>query len=323
MDMYLTRRGCNEAMNLPQVPLQHRSKYHLLMPRVQRINYNLQFLKPYQPAVWYMFFALTIIAAILNWIFWKQLELNIIMVIVFGDGEKSSRFTALLVVAIQIFKFILLEAYLGQVTSFMVLLRYQEDPQTLEQFFESDTLLNEPIIFDKFISTLSGDLPVRMRKKLIGTRASNYTFFYEPGHAYIVTEYAADMIRNHRSYESLFNSSHFYILNEPLLEIQMCYFFCMWSKFEAKFVEYLGQLYANGVILKIMSEAWRLARKRSEVNVTSVLLFSDLVPVFYFLCYGWILGIVFLVVELTVDKISREVKLLKRFKNSVVPFYEE
>uniref|UniRef100_A0A182U553 Uncharacterized protein n=1 Tax=Anopheles melas TaxID=34690 RepID=A0A182U553_9DIPT len=42
-------------------------------------------------------------------------------------------------------KFILLEAYLGQVTSFMIRLRYQENPQTLEQFFASDILLNAPI----------------------------------------------------------------------------------------------------------------------------------------------------------------------------------
>uniref|UniRef100_A0A8W7PZ41 Uncharacterized protein n=1 Tax=Anopheles coluzzii TaxID=1518534 RepID=A0A8W7PZ41_ANOCL len=54
---------------------------------------------------------------------------------------------ALLVLAIEFLKFILLEAYFGQVTLFMIQLRYQANPQTLEQFFATDIKLN----FLKFI----------------------------------------------------------------------------------------------------------------------------------------------------------------------------
>ena len=52
-DIYLTRRGCNHTLGFPQIYLQDRYRVRILMPKTQKINFNLQFLKPYSPEVWY------------------------------------------------------------------------------------------------------------------------------------------------------------------------------------------------------------------------------------------------------------------------------
>ena len=116
MDMYLTRRGCNAAMPLPQLRLQEKLNVRMMMPKKQRFNLNLQFLKPYKSDAWYLLLLLVTIAGVLNWMFWKRVRVNILMVIIFGYHQEANRLTALLILIIQILKFILLEAYLGQVT---------------------------------------------------------------------------------------------------------------------------------------------------------------------------------------------------------------
>uniref|UniRef100_A0A182YP67 Ionotropic glutamate receptor L-glutamate and glycine-binding domain-containing protein n=1 Tax=Anopheles stephensi TaxID=30069 RepID=A0A182YP67_ANOST len=287
MDMYLTRRACNPMLKFPQVVLQDRSKVRLMMPKAEMINFNLQFLKPYKQEVWCLLLLLLTIACTLNWIFRKRMTVNVMMVIIFGCNHTTSRLTAVLVVVIQFLKFILLEAYLGQVTSFMIRLRYQENPQTLGEFFDSSIQLNAPEIMKQFISHLPANLSSKMSEKLRKDIPFSDEAGFEPGYAYIVTEYASDMMKHAFSYDSMFNSTFFYIMEEPLYEFEMCYVFSLWSKFMRKYQECLQRLYEAGIILKLTDVAWSLATGALKANSSTVLMFPDLVPVFLFLCYGW------------------------------------
>uniref|UniRef100_A0A182WC80 Uncharacterized protein n=1 Tax=Anopheles minimus TaxID=112268 RepID=A0A182WC80_9DIPT len=291
MDVYLTRRGCNPALTFPQLHLQDRFSVRLMMPKVERINFNLQFLKPYKQEVWYLLLLLLTVACTLNWLLWKRMTVNVAMVIIFGHCRKTSRLTAILVVVIQFFKFILLEAYLGQVTSFMIRLRYQENPQTLEQFFDSSISLNAPEIMKQFLNHLPANLSTKLSNKLRKDGPFNEEAGYEPGFAYIVTEYASDTMKNAFSYESMFNATYFYIMEEPLYEFGMCYLFGMWSKFLVMFKQCLERLYETGIAIKLTNDAWRFANRALNANSTAVLMFPDLVPVFFFLCYGWTLSV--------------------------------
>ncbi|XP_050072747.1 uncharacterized protein LOC126560841 [Anopheles maculipalpis] len=291
-DMYLTRRGCNSKFPFPQAELQERLSVRLMMPTEAKINFNLQFLKPYKREVWYLLLFLLIVACTLNWIFRQRIPVNVIMVIAFGYFQTTNSLTALLVVVIQFLKFILLETYLGQVTSFMIRLRFQENPQTLDEFFDSTIQLNAPETMKTFIGHLPTSLSSRLLKKLRQDFPFNETTGYEPGFAYIVTDYASDMMQNAASYDSMFNSTFFYIMKEPVYEFRMCYAFSMWSKFAGKYKECLQRLYETGIILKLTNEAWRFATRSLKANSSSVLMFPDLVPVFLFLCYGWALSVV-------------------------------
>uniref|UniRef100_A0A182WTW1 Solute-binding protein family 3/N-terminal domain-containing protein n=1 Tax=Anopheles quadriannulatus TaxID=34691 RepID=A0A182WTW1_ANOQN len=292
MDMYLTRRGCNTAVSLPQLRLHEKFNVRVLMPKMQRFNFNLQFLKPYKSEAWYLLLLLLTIAGVFNWVFWKRVRVNILLVIIFGYQQETSRMTALLVLVLQFLKFILLEAYLGQVTSFMIRLRYQESPQTLEQFFASDIMLNAPKVMDEMFIHLPVTVSEQLKKKLKQPRLSviNEIDFYEPGFAYIITEYASDAMQKEVSDESFFNSSFFYIMQEPLHEFDSCYMFGLWSKFSNKFKECLERLYETGITLKLTDDAWRLPNKALNADLSTVLMFSDVVPVLYLLCYGWVLG---------------------------------
>uniref|UniRef100_A0A182RKH2 Uncharacterized protein n=1 Tax=Anopheles funestus TaxID=62324 RepID=A0A182RKH2_ANOFN len=185
---------------------------------------------------------------------------------------------------------IVTETYLGQVTSFMIRLRYQENPQTLEQFFDSSILLNAPEIMKQFLNHLPTNLSTELMKKLRKDSPFNEWAGYEPGFAYIVTEYASDAMKNAFSYESMFNATYFYIMEEPLYEFGVCYLFGMWSKFIVKFKECLERLYETGIFIKLTSDAWRFANRALKANSSTVLMFPDLVPVFFFLCYGWALS---------------------------------
>ena len=314
MDMYLTRRGCNAAMPLPQLRLQEKLNVRMMMPKKQRFNLNLQFLKPYKPEAWYLLLLLVTIAGVLNWMFWKRVRVNILMVIIFGYHQESNRLTAMIILIVQILKFILLEAYLGQVTSFMIRLRYQENPQTLEQFFASDILLNAPMAMDEMFIHLPVAVSEQLKKKLKLPRLSvvNDYGFYEPGFAYLITEYASDAMQKEVSDETFFNSSFFYIMREPLHEFDSCYMFGLWSKFCNKFKACLERLYETGIILKLTDDAWRLPNKALNADLSTVLMFSDVIPVLYLLCYGWVLGLLCFVVEICILKIIRG---SVRFKN--------
>uniref|UniRef100_A0A182QZL3 Solute-binding protein family 3/N-terminal domain-containing protein n=1 Tax=Anopheles farauti TaxID=69004 RepID=A0A182QZL3_9DIPT len=291
IDMYATRRGCNRGHQL--LYLHERSNIRLLMPKSQRINFNLQFLKPFKPEVWYLLLVLLLAGGALNWWFRDRLPVNVLMVVVFDVGRDFHRQTAVLVVVIQLLKFILLEAYLGQVTSFMIRLRYQEDPQTLEQFFQSNIELNAPVVLNPFINQLPSDISVRVREKLRNPQTRNPNLEFEPGYAYMVTEYASDALKNEHSYGSIFNASFFYVMDEPLVEFDTCYLFATWSKFMGKFGECLERLYETGIMLKLTGDAWRLANKAPKSSPSTLLVFPDLVPVFFFLCYGWIVSVAF------------------------------
>ncbi|XP_049299177.1 uncharacterized protein LOC125771978 [Anopheles funestus] len=303
IDIYLTRRGYNPALTFPQLHLQDRFTVRLMMPKIDRINFNLQFLKPYKQEVWYLLLLLLTIACTLNWFFWKRMSINVVMVIIFGYSRKMGKLTAILVVVIQFLKFILLEAYLGQVTSFMIRLRYQENPQTLEQFFDSSILLNAPEIMEQFLNHLPTNLSTALMKKLRKDSPFKEWAGYEPGFAYIVTEYASDAMKNAFSYESMFNATDFYIMEEPLYELGVCYLFGMWSKFIVKFKECLERLYETGIFIKLTNDAWRFANRALKANSSTVLMFPDLVPVFFFLCYGWALSGVCFVAEISLQMV--------------------
>uniref|UniRef100_A0A499FWZ8 Ionotropic receptor n=1 Tax=Anopheles gambiae TaxID=7165 RepID=A0A499FWZ8_ANOGA len=304
MDMFLTQRGCNSVLKLPQLRLQEKLNVRMLMPKMQRFSFNLQFLKPYRPEVWYLLLLIISIAGVLNWVFWKRVRVNILMVIIFGYHQETSRLTALLVLVIQFLKFILLEAYLGQVTSFMIRLRYQENPQTLEQFFASDIMLNAPIGLNQFFSLLPTTLSEQLMEKIKLPRMSvtNENDFFQPGYAYIITEYASDALKNEVLEVSIFNSSFFYIMQEPLYELEMCYMFGKWSKFRSKFKECLERMYETGIILKLTDNAWRLPNKALNADSSTVLMFPDLVPVFRFIGYGWLVSVMCLAEERTMQR---------------------
>uniref|UniRef100_A0A499FX28 Ionotropic receptor n=1 Tax=Anopheles gambiae TaxID=7165 RepID=A0A499FX28_ANOGA len=314
MDMYLTRRGCNTAVALPQIRLHENFNVRVLMPKIQRFNLNLQFLKPYKSEAWYLLLLLVTIAGALNWVFWERVRVNILMVIIFGQHQEASRLTALIILIVQFLKFILLEAYLGQVTSFMIRLRYQENPQTLEQFFASDILLNAPLVMDEMFIHLPIAVSEQLKKKLKLPRLSvvNENGFYEPGFAYLITEYASNAMQKEVSDETFFNRSFFYIMREPLHEFDCCYMFGLWSKFCNKFKECLERLYETGIILKLTDDAWRLPNKALNADLSTVLMFSDVIPVLYLLCYGWVLSLVCFAVEICILKVIRG---SVRFKN--------
>uniref|UniRef100_A0A182NID9 Solute-binding protein family 3/N-terminal domain-containing protein n=1 Tax=Anopheles dirus TaxID=7168 RepID=A0A182NID9_9DIPT len=304
MDMYATRRGCNYAQTLPLLHLYDRSKVRLLMPKSQRTNFNLQFLKPFKPEVWYVLLALLLVGSAITWLFRQRMTVNVMTVIMFDHNRDTSRLAAVLVVVLQFLKFILLEAYLGQVTSFMIRLRYQENPQTLEQFFDSNVVLNAPVVLNAFLDRLPATLSVRMKEKLRSPQGNDTDQSYEPGYAYIVTEYASDTLKNEFSYDSMFNSTFFYVMEEPLYEFDMCYMFGSWSKFAGKFAECLVRLYETGVMHKLTGDAWRLANKALMANSSTLLVFPDLVPVFLFLCYGLIVSVLFFAGEILVQHVG-------------------
>lgn len=274
------------------------------MPKTQKINFNLQFLKPYSPEVWYFLLISITIACTLNYVFWRRHNINILMVIIFGYQQETNGLKALLVLAIEFLKFILLEAYFGQVTLFMIQLRYQANPQTLEQFFATDIKLNVPEIMNHFFNQLPDITRQRIRSKLKQSQMFvNEIDTYSPDYAYLITQYGWDVLRDELSYESTFNSSHFYIMKEPLYETSMCYIFGKWSKFQVKFKENLELLYATGIINKLTNEAWRPSNKGSKGDSSAVLMLPDLVPVFYFIFYGWTLSAACFAVEIAINKV--------------------
>uniref|UniRef100_A0A6E8WD00 PBPb domain-containing protein n=1 Tax=Anopheles coluzzii TaxID=1518534 RepID=A0A6E8WD00_ANOCL len=304
MDIYLTRRGCNRTLIFPQIYLQDRYSVRILMPKTQKINFNLQFFKPYSSEVWYLLLISITIACTLNYVFWRRHNINILMVIIFGYNQETNGLKALLILAIEFLKFILLEAYFGQVTSFMIQLRYQANPQTLEQFFATDIKLNVPEIMNHFFNQLPDTTRQRLRKKIKQPQMFvNEIDTYSPDYAYLITQYGWDAMKNELSYESKFNSSHFYIMKEPLFETSMCYIFGKWSKFQMKYKEHLELLYAAGIINKLTNEAWRPASKGLEGDSSTVLMLPDLIPVFYCIFYGWTLSAVCFAVEIAINKV--------------------
>uniref|UniRef100_A0A6E8WEF1 Solute-binding protein family 3/N-terminal domain-containing protein n=1 Tax=Anopheles coluzzii TaxID=1518534 RepID=A0A6E8WEF1_ANOCL len=303
MDIYLTRRGCNRTLIFPQIHLQDRFSVRILMPKMQMISFNLQFLKPYSPEVWYFLLISITIACTLSYIFWSRHNINILMVIIFGYHQETSGLKALLVLAIEFLKFILLEAYFGQVTLFMIQLRYQANPQTLEQFFATDIKLNVPEIMNHFFNQLPDTTRQRIRNKLKQHQMFvNEIDTYSPDYAYLITQYGWDVLRDELSYASTFNSSHFYIMKEPLYETSMCYIFGIWSKFQVKYKENLDLLYAAGIINKLTNEAWRPSNKGPKGDSSTVLMLPDLVPVFYFIFYGWTISAVCFAIEIAINK---------------------
>uniref|UniRef100_A0A499FX18 Uncharacterized protein n=1 Tax=Anopheles gambiae TaxID=7165 RepID=A0A499FX18_ANOGA len=311
MDVYLTRQGCNNAAQLPQLEHQEKFRIRIMMPKIQNINFYLEIFKPYKAEVWYLLLLLIILACALNWLFRRRMRVSILMVIIFGYHRETSRWMAVLLLATQFLKVVLLESYLGQMTSFMIQMRYEERPKTLEQFFASNVMLNEPVAMNYYFTHLPLVISMQWQPKFRPNYTStvDHSGAYEPGHAYLVLEYASGTMKSEFTYESVFNSSFFYILREPLFEIRMCTMFGVWSKFFARYKECLEWLYAAGIINKLAAEEWKFSSK--TLNTFTVLMFADLIPVFLFLCYGWAVSVICLLLEISFLKLKQ---LLWKYK---------
>ena len=148
-------------------------------------------------------------------------------------------------------------------------------------------MLNEPVAMNYHFTHLPLVISIQWQPKFRPNYTSivDHSGAYEPGYAYLVLEYASGTMKSEFTYESVFNSSLFYILREPLSEIRMCTMFGVWSNFFARYKECLEWLYAAGIINKLAAEEWKFSSK--TLNTFTVLMFADLIPVFLFLCYGY------------------------------------
>ena len=92
----------------------------------------------------------------------------------------------------------------------MIQLRYQANPQTLEQFFATDIKLNVPEIMNHFFNQLPDITRQRIRSKLKQSQMFvNEIDTYSPDYAYLITQYGWDVLRDELSYESTFTPSQF------------------------------------------------------------------------------------------------------------------
>ncbi|XP_050080413.1 uncharacterized protein LOC126568050 [Anopheles maculipalpis] len=305
----------NDGMQ--KIMLASRDYFSLVVPKPVTLNLMDALLQPFTKEVWIMVGVLVSIR-----ILFAHLHDALMLLDMAGTIRNRTSYIldndypwfGWMKLASSILTFLLVEAYLAQVTSLLLTLRYIEGPQTVDQFIASNILIVEPLQQTHFLMQVNQAQKALLKKRFVKRTPEELANMSD---AYV--EYRSRvrfMNYGTEPIDPITGKRNYYILREPLAEVRFQYSFAKPTAF-MRVAEHCFLWYEeNGLRLHIDDAYDRWAKKlhssKQHGISGSVLVFSDLSSLWICTIVGWcVSGLVFLI-ELLIHSRNRN----RRFKNT-------
>uniref|UniRef100_A0A182NID8 Ionotropic glutamate receptor C-terminal domain-containing protein n=1 Tax=Anopheles dirus TaxID=7168 RepID=A0A182NID8_9DIPT len=228
-------------------------------------------------------------------------------------GTLTSRWTGSIAkvatVGVQLTSFLLIEAYLAKITEFLLYCRFRADPQTLEEFFQSDILVVIPEYMDPIVGTFGLVVAANFRTKCV--RPEDFSSMPASCCARIHTLPRAEyIIRMAKYFDAELGRKQLYILPEYLKTIPMSYLLGRNFPFKNSFELFILHVYESG-LMELYVKAQRNDVAMMERNFYSKgwLTLGDLVPLFMLMAGGSCVSIIAFTLEMFSTRVKRFVGL--------------
>lgn len=278
----------------------------LLIPETSTPSYFKHLGIPFTFSVWILVLILMIVSIILNIKFEKLFPRNLILTIFFGSAtpehqlKKVERFV---VMSLAVIAFLLNEAYIAKMVSFMLNVRYEKHQETLNEFKNTSIPL---CVIDEPNQKTYSKIPI---VRLIYKNFSEM-WYDDDSCTWLVTYRMAELfLTSEHNHDPWTQRRRFYILPQRFEWTPLTHTMSRMAPFVERFVTVQRRIIEAG-----MWHRWtELAKKIYRVNralTTTVFEFDDLLPMWQILLYGCLLSSVVFIGELSFDKVVKTVKKL-------------
>ncbi|XP_049289764.1 uncharacterized protein LOC125767330 [Anopheles funestus] len=283
--------------------LSSRDYFSLVVPRPVTLNLIDALLQPFRREVWIMVGVLVSIRVLIA-------HLQDIVMLLDRQGFVRNRLDNTLTneypwfgwikVAWDVLTFLLIEAYLAQVTSFLLTLRYIEGPKTLDEFLASNILIVAPSVQTHSLVHLDAAQKALLISRFVKrtqeelSRPDLADAYVELRSRVMFLSYGTEPI------DPVTRKRNYYILNEPLADVRFQYSFAKKTALMMVAERCFLWYEENGMRMQIDNfyEQWAkvmYVRKQHGINGT-VLGFSDLNSLWICTVVGWcVSGLVFFI----------------------------
>ncbi|XP_053660255.1 uncharacterized protein LOC128709292 [Anopheles marshallii] len=302
--------------------LSSRDYFSLIVPKPLTLNLMDALLQPFRQEVWLALGVLVGIRVLIA-------HLPDVVTLLDKHGIIHNRMSNMLAndypwcgwikLAWNVLTFLLIEAYLAQVTSLLLTLRYIEGPKTLDQFLASNILIVAPSAQTHSLVQIDS-----VRKALVIARFVKRTqeelsrpeladAYVELRSRVLFLSYGTEPI------DPVTGKRNYYILNDPLADVRFQYSFAKRTAFMMVAERCLLWYEENGLRMQIEHTFERWAkimhiRKQHGINGT-VLGFSDLNSLWICTVVGWCVSVLVFLIECVLHSRVRNRRAGRKFLN--------
>uniref|UniRef100_A0A182LZL1 Ionotropic glutamate receptor L-glutamate and glycine-binding domain-containing protein n=1 Tax=Anopheles culicifacies TaxID=139723 RepID=A0A182LZL1_9DIPT len=300
--------------------LSSRDYFSLIVPKPITLNLIDALLQPFRREVWLLVGLLMGIRSLIA-------HLHIVASLIDNGGIMHNRLRDLLAydfpwfgwikLAWNVLTFLLIEAYLAQVTSFLLTLRYIEGPKTLDEFLASNILIVKPSdqshslvqIESAQKTQLLARFVKRTREEL--ARPDLADAYVELRSRVMFLTYGSEPI------DPVTGKRNYYILNEPLADVRFQYSFAKQTAFMMVAERCFLWYEENGMRKRLDDyyERWakiQHVRKQHGINGT-VLGFTDLNSLWICTMVGWCVSALVFFIERVLHSRMRNRRMKRKF----------
>uniref|UniRef100_A0A182T4Y2 Ionotropic glutamate receptor L-glutamate and glycine-binding domain-containing protein n=1 Tax=Anopheles maculatus TaxID=74869 RepID=A0A182T4Y2_9DIPT len=305
----------NDGMQ--KILLPSRDYFSLIVPKPVTLNLMDALLQPFKREVWILVGVLVSIRVLIA-------HLHDVMMLMDRAGTIRHRVRHILdndypwygwiKLASNILTFLLVEAYLAQVTSLLLTLRYIEGPTTVDQFLATNTLIIEPTESTHTLIQVDSAQKALLMKRFV-KRSLEERQSQNLADAYVELRSRVRFLNyGTEPIDPVTGKRNYYILNEPLADVRFQYGFAKPTAFMLVAEQCLLWYEENGLRMHLDNaiERWaKIQQVRTHHGISgSVLGFSDLNSLWICTAVGWcVSGLVFLIERLLHSRLrNRRVK---------------
>uniref|UniRef100_A0A182KCT4 Ionotropic glutamate receptor L-glutamate and glycine-binding domain-containing protein n=1 Tax=Anopheles christyi TaxID=43041 RepID=A0A182KCT4_9DIPT len=291
----------------------------LVVPKSDQLNLTNIMLQPFSLEVWTMVLCYLVCKQLFKLIaFCKRRCSRFLPRRTISCRWSCGSFGSVATVGVELVSFLLIEAYLAKITEFLLYCRFQTDPQTLDDFFQSDIRVLIPEYMDPLVETLGPVVARNFHAKII--RPKQYAMMPASCCARIHTLPRAEyVVRMAKYFDVQVGRKQLYILPERLKIIPMSYLLGKNFAFKNSFELFLLHVYESGLIGQyVNSHRKDMAMMERNFFTKGWLTLGDLTPLFVLSGAGWCCSFAAFLSEVFGVRLNRYWA-----RNRVRPFVEE
>ncbi|XP_053673766.1 uncharacterized protein LOC128724026 [Anopheles nili] len=276
----------------------------LVIPKAKKYQILHHLLKPLQPTSWILLLLALAVGSLLATRFFKN---DLISAIIFGvdlDASNVSQIERMVLFSSVFVFFVLSEAYQAKLLAFMSSFRYPPDPKNVEEFLQTDIMLQ---LGEAAASVVS----IRTAFKGRIQNWTDYEFSFDGGQEYGVMlqcpfawDYMLRWSRIHYKHYGYNIRPGVHIVREKIISLGAAYTFSDKFYLYPRFRSYLERLFESGLVgyWEIENDRQRQLKQKFEFVENEIISFSDLIMVWIILGIGYGLALALFILELIVFK---------------------
>lgn len=287
----------------------------LLIPETASPSYFNHLLVPFSFAVWTIVLILIFLTVFITFKLRKLFPRNLLFMILFGSSTPAhflNRAERFVVTSLAVIAFLLSEAYIAKMISFMLNVKYKTHLQTIEEFDASSIPFcfdyeRDPVTYNQLISGFSED----MRNRFFFWNDS--TSWYEADSCSWIMSYemAKEFLESKYNQDPVTFRKRFYILAQRIKWSLKTHTISRRAPFVERFGDYQRRTREAGLLQRWTEQVKVRIWAKRLVNSLTVFILSDLLSMWKILLYGSSISFAVFIVEISISKRERVVKLIK------------